>query len=151
MNYIRWATEKDIPKIADIENTVYGVYALEISDLNKIRKGKNTTIIVCDNNNRGINGYCIYNVTDTKIYIFRLVIDPVCYQNGIGTEFILKIKDKLKGPRNIIEMDVDDDNLVAHLFLKNHGFKATQVLAGGVDENDLYVFQYEGNVLSELT
>ena len=150
MYNIRWATDKDVLGIASLEETTYGIEGYDKKDIDKIRRGKQTTIMVCDDNNGNIMGYVIYTLSANKIYLIRLVVDPILMQHGIGSAFMVKLKDKMREDRNSIQCELEDDNLVGHKFLQKHGFKATKVLWGNGTENDLYIFEYNGNVSSNL-
>lgn len=151
MYYIRRAQDKDIKKIADLEDTITLGNGYTTKMISQMKRRRNTKIMVCDDNKGGIMGHCIYNLGKEKIYIFRLVTNPECQSSGIGGEFIQKLKDQLSRNRHIIELEVEDDNVVGHLFLKSRGFEAVKILWGeNCDENDLYIFRYDGSVLSKL-
>jgi len=149
MYYIRWATDKDMKRIADLDDTAFGVEAYNKKELSSIRKSTKTKFLVCDDNYEDLYGYCIYTIGKEKLYIIRLVVDPEYMTIGIGTTFMNKLKEKWsvhfdKNTIPVIEMELEDDNLVGHLFMKSHGFKVFKVLWGGTGENDLYRFRYTG-------
>jgi hypothetical protein len=67
----------------------------------------------------------------------------------MGGDLMMKMKNKTQ-KRPIIEVELEDNNVVGHLFLKYHGFKCVKILWGGNNENDLYIFQYDVNVSAQL-
>jgi [ribosomal protein S18]-alanine N-acetyltransferase len=91
-------------------------------------------------------GHFLYELHKKKIQVLDLAVDPEFRRRGVGTQIINKLKGKLtNGRRSAIEMLVRESNLDAHLFLRECGFFASQVIRDHYDDTgeDAYRFGYE--------
>ena len=141
---IRWACRKDM----SIVNKVH----LESDSSSELVDHliKNTAAIcsVVETNGE-IVGFVFYKFQKNKsIKIYRIAVGEEHRRKGVGSFIVSTIIEKLgSANRTRIETLVSDENLAAHLFFKNIGFKATGVARS--KRGDFYQFVYEKGAIGQ--
>lgn len=135
-----YCTAKNLTKLQDIEENIYGPFGLSIKQLDKLRCAQNTSCVVCQNNTGQIVGFMFYNDINKGYKIVRILVDPLSQGMGVGSFLIEHIKGKLSKQRTNIKVILPDNNLVSHLFFANEGFIAKRVISG--EDYDEYEFEY---------
>lgn len=85
--------------------------------------------------------HVLYSRTPCSLYLHRLTVDIGFHRREIGTRLMDEIKARLVGPLKAIYIQVRDDNLPAHLFLRSNGFRCIATTEAGED-NEFYLFEY---------
>lgn len=99
-------------------------------------------LIARDDETQGVMGYCFATLEMTRYAIVRFGVDLEFRRCGVGTSLVTRLTSKLcHKQRRHVSLDVPDDLLGTHLFLKALGFtaKGIEYCSGG---RDLYRFQY---------
>ena len=136
---MRFLHNHDLSSILEIEEQNFE-HPWVREDFISILRKRETTMMVSEIDNK-IMGYMIYELYKNHINLIRLVVPPECRRHGIGSALVNKIISKLSTcRRNHIELEIDDDNLAVHLFLKSLGFHATNILH--LEFGDVYCFSY---------
>ena len=93
-----------------------------------------------------IVGFAVYSLSKNKIYIFNMGVHIEHLNQGVCSEIITRLKNKLGSNHCVhLETDVRESNLSTQLFLRKKGFKAIKVVRNWYAQpsEDAYRFQYE--------
>jgi ribosomal protein S18 acetylase RimI-like enzyme len=112
-------------------------------------------LLVQDLGNKKIEpvAFVVYENSGSEFHILNLVVHSQYRRRGYGSVLINRMKEKLRGKFKSLKCDVRDTNLVAHLFLKQNGFLAKEVIRGHfqdyypdqpVRRQDGYFFEFIG-------
>lgn len=112
-------------------------------DKNRIKsvtRKKNHIAMVADYNGLVV-GYMLYQINDDHMELIRMAVHPNFRNKGAGSAMIVKLKQRLKPDHRtrivvILSQWIDQ----AHIWLRNRGFLATEVLHG--EDDDFYQFEY---------
>lgn len=139
VSHVRWAIRRDLPAMLDIEQASSDDPWEENDFLAHARQRVGITIVFETPEDK-IVGYAAYSLRDrVSLTIEKLAVMPEHQRTRVGTNLLERIVRK----RKLTEIFVEDKNLIAHLFLRAFGFKATQVMRGQYGNPDYYLFQYE--------
>lgn len=130
---IRWMSGEDMPSVDAISRES----GLDLS-LRKMVRSRSLICIVAEQQGL-IKGFAFYKLKKDKIEMVCLAVDPKFRRSGVATEIVSRIISKMDSKRNVIETNVSEYNLDAHLFLKSMNFKAESSLLAGDDTH--YVFR----------
>jgi len=102
-------------------------------------KGKNIYSMVAVEGAKVVGCYVI-RVRKTSLSLMNLAVDPAYRFQGVGTAMIADIFHRThQTERRSIVAEVSDENVAAHLFLKNFGFNCIAIINGG----ETLRFQYQ--------
>lgn len=132
---LRWIKKSDLGYFKEI-------CSAEGSDLidSQIRKA-NVSCLVADMDGK-VCGFVFYEMRKNKIKINYLMVDTAFRRKGVGSSLLSGLISKLNEKRSQICFAVSEYHLDVQLFLKNLGFKATEIVKGRDDQCD-YNFLYE--------
>ena len=129
---IRWMTLKDAEQVLAIQRRVFG----QAWSADRFRRwlNKRSTVGKLVLLEGHAAGYVLYELAGRRIRIVELGIEPGCRRQGLATTLIEKLKKHLCGERRqSLSIKIAEENLAAQLFLRQAGFRATQLeyAAGG--------------------
>lgn len=141
---IRWLIRRDLPDVLRIEDESYSDPWGEQEFLFNLRQ-RNCIGMVAEYEHNVV-GFMIYELHKEKIRILKMAVGENCRRCEIGSQMVIRLKDKLSQQRrDELIADVDEFNLPAQLFLKSHGFNAVLVIRGHYDNpvRDAYQMQFK--------
>lgn len=138
---IRWMIRRDMPEVLDIERRCYRAEAWTEDVFHSYLRNRFTIGMVCENDESRVVGFMVYDLRKTSMYLHSMVVHPEEQRCGIGRCMMEKLFSKLNERRPKLRAIVPADQLVAQLFLKAMGLRATH--SGEDDQGrELYEFQY---------
>ncbi|MFA7254092.1 MAG: GNAT family N-acetyltransferase [Patescibacteria group bacterium] len=141
--HIRWMLRRDMPEVLAIERTEF---EFPWSEDDFVRSLRQTCCIgmVAEWDNHAV-AYMVYELYRTRICLLNLCVMRPMQRRGIGRAMMDKLKAKLSlQRRRRIAVDVREKNLDAHLFFRQMGFRAEEILRGRFDNGeDAYRFEYQ--------
>lgn len=153
--HIRWMIKRDLDRVLQIENSVYGDNSWTRADFLNCLANRDCIGLIADANpgsyhpiiddgNRpSIVCYSVYRLSRKKIEILNFAVDPQYQRQGIGTAMVDKLKLKT-GDRKVLTTTVRESNLPMLLFLRANGFFACRL------ERDMYESGEDGILLHYL-
>jgi ribosomal protein S18 acetylase RimI-like enzyme len=90
-------------------------------------------------------GYLVYEIGDDAIELKNLAVRPNYQRRAIASQMMARLSGKMvEFNRSRLLATVRDGNLPMHLFLRSHGFRATEVRRGHYPDTgeDGYKFEY---------
>lgn len=125
--HIRWLMRRDMPAVLRIEAASFREPWTEDKFINCLRQ-RNVIGMVAEHQD-SIIGYMMYELHRDRLHLLAIVVHPDFRRQGNGTAMLAKLIEKVKGrqDRAKITTTVSEINLDAQLFLKKHGFRATEV------------------------
>lgn len=148
---VRWLIRRDMPEVLDIERQSFEFSWTEEDFLCCLRQ-RNCIGMVAECNHR-IVGFMIYELHKAKLHVLNFAVDSEFRRQGIGSQMIEKLVDKLSQQRRQeIVLEVRESNLSAQLFFKKVGFKAVLVLRSHYDDTDedAYVMRFSLQEMDEI-
>ena len=146
--YLRTMAPRDLSEVLKIETDSFN-YPWTVEDFGKFMRKMDCVSIVAESDDEVI-GYIICECFRNKLHITNLAVHPSYRRKGIGKQLIANVMANLTTGRERIIFEVSEENLDAHLFLSNCGFKAIQVLGGFYDDfsdpslyQDAYLFEHK--------
>ena len=130
---VRGMIRADIPEVLEIERTAFddGLWGgWGESTVVEHLQTRNCIAMVATVG-QVIVGHMFYELHKHHLKLLRLTVDPDCQRRGYGRELMNRLQSKLStsvAGRHLLLVDVPETNLVAHLFLKACGLRATEVL-----------------------
>lgn len=90
-------------------------------------------------------GYVIYHTMNDRIRIVNLAVDPTRRREGIASQIIERLKEKLINQRRSeLHAETRESNLEAQLLLKSNGFHAHEIYDEWFDNGEsAYHFEWE--------
>jgi ribosomal-protein-alanine N-acetyltransferase len=140
---IRHMIRRDSPEVLDIERQTFEFPWTE-EDFLACQRQRNCIGMVIEHHERVV-GYMIYELLKNELHVLTFAVAPWAREEGIGSLMIDRLKDKLFDQRRKeLTLEVRETNLVAQLFFKQHGLKATNVIRGHYEDTDedAYVMAY---------
>lgn len=140
---VRWMVRRDLPEILEIEGLSWGSAAWTEEDFLSWLRRRECVGMVAERGER-IIGYMVYERHGKYLQLHNLSVHPRYRRCGVGTQILSRLIDKLNTTRNrsALIVDVPDDNLPAHLFLRERGFRAEEVIRCTWPEPDVYRMAY---------
>ena len=140
--YIRWMIRRDMADVLLIENRSFEFPWTEPEFIRTLG-GRNCIGLVAEVNEQVI-GYIIYELQNSNLCVLNMAVHPEYRRKKVGKAFIDTLIKKSSARGRSLSLEVSDENLSAHLFLKNCGFVATNVLKCFYSDNnrDAYHFEY---------
>jgi ribosomal-protein-alanine N-acetyltransferase len=141
--HIRWMIRRDMREVLDIEQTSFEFPWLE-EDFIRCLRQRNCIGMVAEHGDRVV-GFMIYELHKSRLHILNFAVCDQARHRGVGQQMIDKLISKLTSQRRTrISLEVRETNLVAQLFFKASGFRATSVLRSYYEDSpeDAYVMQY---------
>lgn len=92
-----------------------------------------------------VNGYMVYELHEKRIHVLNFVVHPNARHCGIGTMMVTKLISKLSSHRRQkITLALRESNLIAQVFFRNRGFKATRILRNYYEDSgeDAFYMEY---------
>lgn len=130
---IRWMIMNDLDRVLEIERDSFAA-PMESSEFRAALRKRNTIGVVAETYDRDVIGFAIYELHTQYLLLRRLAVDAPFRWNGVGREFVEKLKRKLshKTPgskRNTLSTFVGERNLPAQLFFRACGFRAVDIVS----------------------
>jgi len=124
--HIRWMIRRDMPEVLNIENEGFGTPWTEEDFISYLQR-KNCIGMVAEHEDRVV-GFMIYGLHKRHMTLHNLAVAADFRGRSIGTQFVLKLQNKLSPQRRCrIVAYVNEDNVVAHCFLKGMCFRAVAI------------------------
>lgn len=141
--HIRWIIRRDWPGIEECEMNEPDAWVED--DLTKHLRQRNMIGMLAEWDDNVTIGYMVYSLHKDHIELERLVVHPEMRRRGVGEALMSKLRSKLYGRRQYIEVPVRESNLGAQLWLREIGFRAYHVEsdAGKYLDEPTYWFVYE--------
>lgn len=140
---IRWLIRRDMAEVLRIEQESFEFSWTEEDFLCCLRQ-RNCIGMVAERDHQ-IVGFMIYELHKSRLNILNFAVAQSFRKQGIGTQMILRLIDKLSQQRRKeILFEVRERNLEAQLFFKSQGFRAVRVLRAHYDDTaeDAYIMQF---------
>jgi len=139
--HIRWINRKDMPTVLRIEDVSFREPWTEDDFIKSLRQ-RNVIGMVAEHQDLVI-GYMIYELHRNRIHLLSIAVHPDFRRQGVGTAMLAKLASKLYSNRTKITTIASEINLDAQLFLRQHGFRATEVVKDYYHPGeDAYFFVY---------
>ena len=140
--HIRWVTRKDMPAVLRIEDASFREPWTE-DDFVKSLQQRNIIGMVAEHRDLVI-AYMIYELHRDSIHLLSIAVHPDFRRQGVGTAMLAKLASKLQyQSRSKITTMASEINLDAQMFLREHGFRATEVVRDHYHPGeDAYFFVY---------
>lgn len=141
---IRWLIRRDMVEVLEIERENFEFPWSEEDFLCCLRQ-RNCIGMVAEYDHC-IVGFMIYELHKSKLRILNFAVADDYKRQHVGQQMVNRLIDKLSQQRRKqIVLEVRETNLLAQLFFKNQGFRATTVLRDHYEDTveDAYVMQYQ--------
>jgi ribosomal-protein-alanine N-acetyltransferase len=143
---IRWLIRRDMDEVLAIENGSFQYPWTEEEFLCCLRQ-RNCIGTVAESQGKGciVHGFMIYELSKHALRILNFAVSPDCRRQGVGTQMVQRLLDKLdQQRRTTINLEVRETNVAAQLFFSKRGFRAVQVLKNhyGDTNEDAYLMRY---------
>lgn len=129
--HIRWMLRTDLPQVLSIEQKSFGHPWSEEEFRQNLRKREAIGMVAETKDEKGaskILGYVCYEIHSNHISLTNLAVDPEYRRQGVGSEIVDKMVQKLESHRRQkLTAAIGEKNLDAQLFFRDHDFKATRV------------------------
>ena len=122
--YIRWMIKRDMPEVLNIEKDNFKEFCWSENDFMVTLKQRSVIGMVAEVDDKVV-GYMIYNLEPEKLELFNLAVHKEYQRQGIATQMVNKLKDKISygtARRKKLTADVSELNLSAQLFFSQMGF-----------------------------
>lgn len=149
--HIRWLGRRDLPAVLRIEDASFREPWTE-DDFVKSLRQRNVIGMVAEHQDL-IIGYMIYELHRDSIHLLSIAVHPDFRRQGVGTAMLAKLASKLQLQQNRTKITTmaSEINLDAQLFLKEHGFRATEVVKDHYHPGeDAYFFVYRQPVAASV-
>lgn len=147
--FVYWMRKNYIPDMLEIE-----AYSSENfwgrKDFQNLLSQVNIQGYVVSRLNKVV-GFLMYELLDEELVILNLGVHPEYRREGVGSMLLDRLKSRLKQRKRIV-FDVRETNLPTQIFLKENGFRATNVMRayfqdywledGPVEVEDAYSFEW---------
>jgi ribosomal-protein-alanine N-acetyltransferase len=141
--HIRWMIRRDMPEVLAIEHASFEFPWCEEEFLRVLRQ-RNCIGMVAEYGERVV-GFMIYELHKNKLHVLDFASHPEFRRQGVGRQMLAKLVGKLSTHRRTrIALEVRETNLVAQLFYRVQGFRATGVAREHFPDTgeDAFVMQY---------
>jgi len=151
---VRWMVRGDLAEVLEIERLSFEFQWSEQDFINALRHRSRIGIVAVEDGTDLIRGYAVYELGKSKLTLLNMAVEPCVRGRGVGSVMLEKIIDKLSPERRTrLICDVRETNLDTQLWLRNRGFKATEIIRGHYEDTDedAYRFVYRAKVESKVT
>lgn len=142
-NHVRWMCDRDMPEVLAIEMQAFEFPWME-EDFMRCLRQRNCIGMVLERDEL-VQGFMIYEFHKKRMHVLDFAVAFECRRQGIGTQMIEKLINKLSWQRRTsIMLEISESNLPAQLFFRENGFRAISVLRDFYDDTteDAYLMQY---------
>ena len=138
---IRWMVARDLLDVMSIERRSFEFPWTE-RDFDHVLSRRNCIGMVAELWN-GIGGFMIYELERKRIHVLNFAVAQAARRQGVGSQLVAKLVNKLSQQRQRIHLEVRERNLPAQLLFRAMRFRAVAVLHGFYEETleDAYVFE----------
>lgn len=139
----RYLVRSDMPAVLVAESIGYPDHGLSEEDFLYTLRQRNCLGVVAESCDQ-VLGHMLYEIWRSRIHLITLAVHPDFQRRGVGAQLLSKLTHKLSAHRRTqISTIVHEGSLGGQLFLHRHGFRATKVLCGRMDDGcDGYVMRY---------
>lgn len=128
--HLRWCIRRDLPEVLEIDQAGYDSSWNE-EDFCHYQRQRNQIGMVAELGEKVV-GYAMYGLYAGKIKLDRLAVHPFYRRQGVGTQMVQKLLNKLSiSRRKRLVAVVPEMALAAQMLLKGQGFRAIKVLPDG--------------------
>jgi ribosomal-protein-alanine N-acetyltransferase len=139
---VRWLIRRDMDEVLRIENESFGVNRWSEAEFLACLKQRNCIGVTIVRDYSEVLGFMIYQLSKQKLIILNIAVQPESRRQGYGRLAIQRLKDKLHQQRRTsVQAHVTEDNLNAHLFFSECGFRCEKTERGD-NGRDRLVFAY---------
>ena len=140
---VRWLIRRDMEEVLDIERLCFPDHPWSEEDFLSVLRQRNCIGMVAERGTRVV-GFQIYELEAGMLRLSNLAVHPFYQREGVGTQLVERLKDKLsQARRREIRLRVSDTNVVAQLFFKAAGFSAIGVEREAYENGqDAYTFAH---------
>jgi ribosomal-protein-alanine N-acetyltransferase len=147
--HIRWLIRRDLPAVLRIEDASFRVPWTEDEFVQSLRL-RNVIGMVAEHQDMVI-GYMIYELHRDSIHLLSIAVHPDFRRQGVGAAMLAKLVSKLYQRRGKITTLASEINLDAQVFLREYGFRATEVVKDHYrPHEDAYFFVYRQPVTASV-
>ncbi len=138
--YIRTMLWEDIPDVLDVERT--SGWTWNYDDFRNFCFTYQNIMPVSAEFGGSILGYMILNLRKRRYHILGLAVHDNYRRRKVGQQLIGEVVRRLDDKRPRITVDVNEENLGSHLFLKALGFRCTGIWYND-DGPNAYRFRFD--------
>lgn len=126
---VRWMIRRDFTQVIDVEVDCFGNDGFTEQDISKMMLQKNTIgLVACISDD--VVGYSIYQTVGSDLEIVSIAVHPDYQRQGVGTQLIAKIYEKLWKKHNRLVVVVNEHFVGAQIFFSSLEFIAGKILKG---------------------
>jgi ribosomal protein S18 acetylase RimI-like enzyme len=144
-HFMRWMIRTDMPAVLAIDESTPRPWG-ETEFLRQLRRRNVIGMVVNSVPDDVVVGFVVYELNKDSIEGLRLAVAPEHRRRGFGTVLLNRLLSRMGGGggrhRERLILDVPEECLSMHLFLKAHGIRAVGVINDPV-EGDHYRFRTE--------
>jgi [ribosomal protein S18]-alanine N-acetyltransferase len=124
---IRWLVRGDMPEVEAIERATFTEPWAD-EDYVRVLRDQNVIGMAAEDPDERVAGVMVYELQKLRLVLLRIMVRPDRRLQGVGRAMLDKLHSKLSAHRrNRVALDVPDDLLGAHLWLRACGFEAVRV------------------------
>lgn len=141
--HIRWAIRRDMAEVLQIERESFEMPWFEEEFIRCLRM-RNCIGMVSESCELVV-GFMIYELHKSRLHILNFAVAKDFRRKQVGTQMIEKLIGKLSQQRRtVLSTEVRETNLVAQVFFRSAGFRATNILRNHYYDSpeDAYFFEY---------
>lgn len=121
---VRWMIRRDLAEVLAIEAAAWGSDAWDDKQF-LLRLGERNCIGLVAEHGEKVVGFALHEIHKHKLHVADLAVHPEWRWKGVGRRLIDKLVSKLSvHRRNRITVDVHEQFLESHLWLRRMGFVA---------------------------
>ena len=140
---------RDMDEILRIEAESFGVNRWSEEEFLACLRQRNVIGVVIARDCYEVVGFMIYQLSKQKLIVLNMAVQPASRRQGFGRLALQRLKDKLhQQRRTIVQANVTEDNVNAHLFFSGCGFRCEKTERGD-NGRDRLVFAYR--ILEEVS
>ena len=148
--HIRWLIRRDLPAVLRIEDASFREPWTEDEFVRSLRL-RGVVGVVAEHQDVVIS-YMIYELLRDSIHLLSIAVHPDFRRQGVGTTMLAKLASKMEYQRRgKITTLASEINLDAQVFLRDYGFRATEVVKDYYHPGeDAYFFVYRQPVTASV-
>lgn len=135
---ICWLCRSDLVDVLEIEADCFPAEnRWSEEQFAEVLREANTICMVARDSRCIVHGYVVYRLYRGTLVLLNLAVSPESQRQGVGTQIIERLKDKLDHTRRTsIELVVRERNLPAQKFFRSMGFRAICVVRDHYPDTD---------------